>query len=109
AENDALLVDGVPTKEYSGRVDFYINGRFKSSYQFGTKARIPGEFRFANVHISKQLEIKSGASGSAEAAAQPEIPDEVSERVPASSEPGTERAQDDFSKEIPLEDGSAGA
>ena len=109
AENDALLVDGVPTKEYSGRVDFYINGRFKSSYQFGTKARIPGEFRFANVHISKQLEIKSGASGSSEAAAQPDIPDEVSERVPASSEPGTERAQDDFSKEIPLEEGSAGA
>ncbi|MBQ4195878.1 MAG: hypothetical protein II622_07185, partial [Thermoguttaceae bacterium] len=61
------------------------------------------------VHISKQLEIKSGASGSAEAAAQPESPDEVSERVPASSEPGTERAQDDFSKEIPLEEGSAGA
>lgn len=56
-EKDALIFEGVPTKEYNGRVELYVNGRFKSVFKFKGKTPIPGVFRFSNVHLVKTLTI----------------------------------------------------
>lgn len=58
-ERDDVVISGTPTREYDGRVDLYISGKFRSSFKFEGKTSIPGEFKFSNVHIAKGFSIKT--------------------------------------------------
>lgn len=67
-ENDALIISGVPERSYNGRIEVYFAGRYRTYHLFQT-SKIPGEFSFSGVHVSKTWEVKEVLdveSGSAE-------------------------------------------
>ncbi len=75
AEKDSIVIEGTPTKEYDGKVDFYLTGRFRYHYLFNGRTRIPGEFKFSNVHLTKVWAIRSASTPSDEIGTQVESSD----------------------------------
>ncbi len=61
-EKDSLILEGTPTREYDGKIDFYLTGRFRDYHLFGGRTRIPGEFKFSNVHLSKTWAIRAATT-----------------------------------------------
>ena len=57
-EKDSVYIEGAPEQEYDGKLDFYITGRFRYHYMYNGRTRIPGEFKFSNVHLEKTWSIR---------------------------------------------------
>ena len=73
AEKDSFTIEGTPTKEYDGKISFFMTGRFRYYYLFNGRTRIPGEFKFTNVHLAKVWAIRSASTPSEELGSSEEV------------------------------------
>ncbi len=89
-QRDSVLFEGTPTREYDGKVDIYISGKFRSSFNFEGRTPIPGEFKFTNIRISKVLSIKVNTEMANAISREPEPVEETPSSVAPSTLPEPE-------------------